>query len=77
VVGTKAKPIDYYIRKIEAHLAKKYPELEFEVVKRSDREAIIWYRPYSEEDSYPIIKRAGNLLTDAIIDGFTIHLMPA
>ena len=78
MVKAKEKSLDYYIEKMQSHLLKKYPDLHFEVSRRSDHEATIYYSPYKEEDDYPIIKRIGNIATDALVDGgYKIHITPA
>lgn len=77
MVRVIAKSLDYYVTRIQAHLLKKYPELEFKVVSRSPTWATIYYRPYVEKDDYAIIKRASNLMTDAVIEGYSINLVPS
>ena len=68
MIKSTEKDLDYYIAKVKAHLLKKFPNLEFEIDKRSDREVAIYYRPYSEEDEYPIVHRIGNIATDALVE---------
>jgi hypothetical protein len=54
MVKAKEKTLDTYIDRMTSRLLKRYPTLEFEVVKWSDREATLYYRPYSENAEYPI-----------------------
>jgi hypothetical protein len=78
MVKVKEKSIDHYVEKMQAHLLRKYPDLRFEVVRRGDREATIYYAPFREEDDYPIIKRVGNIATDALLEGgYRIYIMPS
>jgi len=47
------------------------------IVKRSDHEAVIYFSTDDEEQEYPIIKRAGNLRTNALIEnGYRIYMLP-
>jgi len=74
----KDRTLDEYIEKMKLHLSKKYPHLQFNVVKRGDREAAIYYSPYSEEEDWPIIHRVGGLATDALVEGgYRIYVLPA
>ncbi len=74
---THTKSIDNYVARIQAHILKRYPSLQMEVVRRSDTEAVIYFSADNEEQEYPIIKRAGNLATDALVEmGFRIHVLP-
>jgi hypothetical protein len=78
MVRAREKTIEDYMERLERHLLKKYPALEFDVVKWSEREAAVYYRPYSEEDDFAIIHRASTVTTDALVDsGFSIHVGPA
>jgi hypothetical protein len=78
MVRAKQKTLAEYVEKIKSHLLKRYPALEFEVVKWNDTDATLYYRPYSEDDEYPIVKRWGNLATDALIEGgYHIYVIPA
>jgi hypothetical protein len=77
MVKAKEKTLDTYIDRVKSRLLKRYPTLEFEVVKWSDREATLYYRPYSDDDAYSIIKTVGNVVTDAVIDGFRLYVIPA
>jgi hypothetical protein len=78
MVRVKTNQIEHYIDKIEAHLLKRYPGLTFCVVHEGEGEATIYYRPYKEEDDYPILKRAGGIAADALIEaGYKIHIQPA
>jgi len=73
----KERQIDHYIERVKAHLLKKFPYLQLHVEKWSDREATIFYTPYSEEEEWPIIHRSGGIATDALVDGgFRIYVMP-
>jgi hypothetical protein len=77
MVRTKEKTIDDYISRIEKHLLRKYPQLEFEPVKWSECEATVYYRPYSADDAYAIIHRIADIATDALVDsGFRIYVIP-
>ena len=74
----KQKDLDYYIDRVESHLKKRYPDLQFEVVKFSNREATIYYKPHIEEEDFPIIHRAGGILTDALVESdIRIWIHPA
>jgi len=78
MVRVKEKTIDDYIGRLQSHLLKKYPNLTFDVTKWSEREATVYYRPYSDETDFPIIHRASSVTTDALVDaGFHIHVTPA
>lgn len=78
MISTKRKPLEYYVEKIEKHLLKKFPQLEFELVKHDDREATIYYRPFSEETDSAIVRRTGGIATDALVDDdYNIHIQPA
>jgi len=77
MVKAKEKTLETYIDRMKSRLLKRYPTLEFEVVKWSDREATLYYRSYSDDDAYPIIKTIGNVVTDAVIDGFRLYVIPA
>jgi uncharacterized alpha/beta hydrolase family protein len=77
MVKVKERTLDTYIDRMMSRLLKRYPTLEFEVVKWSDGEATLYYRPYSEDAEYPIIKTAGSVATDAVIDGFRLYVIPA
>jgi hypothetical protein len=73
----KEKSMDYYIEQIESHLLKKYPDLQFKMVKLNDRKASIHYTPYVEDELFSIVHRAGNLMADAIVDaGYSILVLP-
>ena len=77
MVRVKERTIDHYIERMKAHLLKKFPDLEFNVVRWSDREATVFYRPYSEAQEWPIIHRSGGIATDALVDaGYRIWIMP-
>jgi hypothetical protein len=74
----KHKDIRDYVVRIENHLRKKYPGLEFDVNVRSDNDAVIYFRGVSSEDEYAVIKRAGPISTDALIQcGYRIYTLPA
>jgi len=78
MVRAKEKTIDEYIERLQGHLLKRYPGLQFEVVKWSDTEAAVYYGPYADEDDFAIIHRASSVTTDALVDsGFSIHVSPA
>ena len=78
MVQVKHKTLDDYVERIKAHILKRYPMLEFEVVKWNERDATVYYRPYSEENEYPIVERSANLTTDALIEGgYHIYVIPA
>ena len=74
---TREKTINHYIDRVEKHLLKKFPHLQFQVEKWSDREVTIFYTPYSEEEDWPIIQCVGGITTDALVEaGFRIYVMP-
>jgi hypothetical protein len=74
---TKDRTLDYYVERIQKHLLKKYPHLRFQVERWSDREATIYYTPYSEEEDWQIIHRVGGIATDALVDAnIRIWVMP-
>ena len=78
MVRVKEKTIEEYIERLQRHLLKRYPDLQFEVVKWSDTEAAVYYRPYAEQEDFAIIHRASTVTTDALVDcGFSIHVGPA
>ena len=74
---TKGKSRDYYIDRIQKHLLKKYPGMTFEVDPRNERETYIYCYPVEPtEDTYDITKRAGNIVTDAVVDsGLSFYVM--
>jgi hypothetical protein len=74
---TATKSRDYYIERIEKHLLKKYPGMRFEIESISDSEAYIYCYPTEPtEDTYEITKRAGNIVTDALVDdGYRFYVM--
>jgi len=74
----KHKDIHDYVVRIESHLRKKYPGLEFHVHVRSDDDAVIYFSGVSPDEEYGVIKRAGSISTDALIqDGYRIYTLPA
>lgn len=78
MVTTRHKPIEHYIEKMQAHLLKKFPHLEFEVVKYNDNEATVFYRPYREEEDDIILRRAGTIGMQAVADAeCLIYIQPA
>lgn len=75
---TATRPIEHYVEKMQTYVLKKFPHLEFEVVKYSETEATVFYRPYSEDDDYATLHRAGKVGMDALLDaGYRIHFQPA
>ena len=77
MVTTKQRPMGHYIERMKAHLLRRYPHLKFRTVVDDDRDATIYYQPYSEEDDYDIIHRVGGIATEALVDGgYRIWLMP-
>jgi hypothetical protein len=73
----KYKTIDNYVSRIEAHLLRKFPGLQFDVLKFGDREATLLYAP-TLQDVYPVIERASEIATEALVEGgYRIHVRPA
>jgi hypothetical protein len=74
---TKTRPREYYIDRIKAHLLKKYPGMEFEVDHVDERETFVYCYPrVPMEGTYAVTERAGNIVTDALVDdGYRIYVM--
>ena len=74
---TALKSSDHYIERIEKHLLKKYPGMRFEVGAISERETYIYCYPVEPtEDTFAITERAGNIVTDALVDaGLRFYVM--
>jgi hypothetical protein len=76
---TKIRTIDTYIERAKARMLKKYPNLEFEIWKRTEDEAFLFFHgPYdTDEYGYQMLKTAGGVMTDAVVDeGFLLYVMP-
>ena len=66
---TATRDKQYYIDRIEKHLLKKYPGMRFEIDPLSERETYIFCYPAEPtEDTFAITERAGNIVTDALVD---------
>ncbi len=66
---TATKSRDYYVERIEKHLLKKYPGMRFEVEPLDERETYVYCYPAEPlENTFDIIERAGNIVTDALVD---------
>lgn len=72
----KVKDLDYFVEKAEARLLKKFPHLTFEAHKQSDHEVVLYYLPYKEEDSYPVVHCIAPVAADAIDEGIRLWLFP-
>ena len=78
MVKAGQQTLDQFVSRVKTRLLKHYPALEFEVVTWNDRDATIYYRPYSEEDEYPIVRLAGGIATDALVEhGYHIYVIPS
>jgi hypothetical protein len=76
---TKKKPIEHYIERAKTKLLKYYPELQFEVRKRSEDEAYLYFfGPYDmAEDGYEMLKKTGYIMSDAAIEGsYLLYVTP-
>ena len=77
MAARKPRTLEHYIDRIERHLLKRFPHLQFRIEKWSVREATIFYMPYVEEGDVPIIERVGGIATDAIVDSnIRLWVMP-
>ena len=58
-------------------MLKKYPALRFEIEKRSDREAFLYFFSTEPIDNgYEMSKAAGGVATDALVDaGYRIYVI--
>jgi hypothetical protein len=76
-MATATKSRDYYIEKIEKHLLKKYPGMTFKVDPVNEREIYIYCYPSEPtRDTWEITTRAGNIVTDALLDaGLSFYVM--
>ena len=74
---TTEQPIEAYLRKIERHLLKKYPALQFDTEQEGPESATIHFLTNEKDDWYAVIERAGPVATDALVDaGLWIHVQP-
>lgn len=74
----KAKrTLDEYIRKMESHLRKSFPGLEFETTVEEPTSATIYFLAREDDDWFSVIERAGSLAIDALVEGgYWIHVQP-
>ena len=73
----KTRTLEESIQKLQRHLARKFPGLEFDVEIASAKEGTIYFGERESEDWYDVIEAAGGLAVDILVDyGHWIHVQP-
>lgn len=76
---TATRTIDSYIERAKAKMLRKYPELQFEVKRRSPEEAFLFfYGPYdTDNDGVRMLDAAGDVMSDAVVnEGYLLYVLP-
>ena len=75
--ATPGKTIDYYLSHLKSCLARRYPDMTFQVDYVAKDKAILYYERPEVMDlvGSELSPKASDLLLDALVDGYDILLL--